>query len=59
LEWCGLCIGAADDSPSSEDIEAGLLDADALYQAGSDEGPEKVEGTLLGDGQRIPDFAGV
>jgi hypothetical protein len=53
-----LCIGAADDSPSSEDIEAGLLDADALYQAGSDEGPEKVEGTLLGDGQRIPDFAG-
>ena len=40
-----------------EDIAAGLLGADALYQAGLDEGPEEVESALLGNGQRLPDLA--
>jgi hypothetical protein len=33
------------------------LGADALYEAGLDERPEKVEGALFGDGQRIPNLA--
>jgi hypothetical protein len=40
-----------------EDVAAGCWGGDALHQASLDEKPEKVEGTLLGDAQRIPDFA--
>jgi hypothetical protein len=44
-------------SISCEDVAAGLLGADALYQASLEEGPEQVESALLGDGQRIPNLA--
>jgi hypothetical protein len=42
---------------SCKDVAAGLLSADAFYQAGLDQRPEEVKGALFGDGERIPDFA--
>lgn len=44
-------------SVSREDVTAGFLGADAFHKARLDERPEEVEGALLGDGQRVPDFA--
>ena len=42
--------------PSCEDVAAGLLGANALYQAGLDEWLEGVESALLRDAQRVPEL---